>query len=67
MIYKLWKSKEVKDLYIMVLPEFPVSEDSVAISYEIDRLNPRRIHIYKKWYLDQFFEFSDEIVWRYNM
>lgn len=63
MKYQLWKSKEVKGLYIIVISELG---DIVKVSYETGRMNPKKVHNYQRWYLEQFFSYDSDLTWSYH-
>ncbi len=62
--YPVWTSLEIKGLYLIVLSQN--IDGTVNVSFDIDKLNPRKIHRYTPDYLNTFYRFFDNIEWQYK-
>ncbi len=60
----IWKSKEIKGLFIILLGENP--DGTVKLSFQVNKRVPTRTHNYTKDYLQTFFEYHDKMTWSYK-
>lgn len=60
-VNQVWKSKESKSYLLKILGKNP--DGTVLVTFDF-RLNPRNVHSYQPWYLEQFYEYAGyESVW----
>ena len=52
--HQIWKSKELKNQFLMILGKNP--DGSVAVTFDFDHIIPGRTHNFQPWYLEQFYE-----------
>jgi hypothetical protein len=61
-VNQVWKSKESKSYCLKILGKNP--DGTILVTFDF-RYNPRSVHKYPVWYLEQYYEYAGyESVWK---
>jgi hypothetical protein len=59
--YQLWKNKQISNHQLVVLSKNP--DGSLNTTFELDTIDPKRIHNYQEDYLNEYYDYVGPYVW----